>query len=107
LVAAAELSRIAVAEGDSMDDRIAVLYQRVLSRQPTPQEAKIVAQRWRTTIEHYRQQPDQAGQLLETGNLETGNLEIASIDARQRGELAAGMVTASMLLNLDEAITRE
>ncbi len=102
LVAAAELSRIAVSQTDSIDDRISHLYQRVLSRKPTRQEVKIVAERWRTTLKHYRQHAEQADQLLENGNV-----DIASIDAAQRGELAAGMVTASMLLNLDEAITRE
>ncbi len=102
LVAAAELSRIAVSQTDSIDQRISDLYQRVLSRKPTPQESKIVAERWQNAIKHYRQHREQADQLLETGNL-----NVASMDADLRPELAAGMVTASLLLNLDEAITRE
>lgn len=102
LVAAAELSRLVVSATDSIDERISDLYHRVLSRKPTPQEGGIVAERWQTTIKHYRQHHEQADQLLETGNL-----DVASMDARLRSELAAGMVTASMLLNLDEAITRE
>jgi hypothetical protein len=102
LVASAKLGSMAVSESGSTDQRIKWLYGRVLSRQPTSKESNVVAQRWHDAVEHYRAQPDQARQLLETGS--SG---VASTDVAQRPELAAAMVVASMLLNLDEAITRE
>lgn len=102
LVAAAELGRSAVLEADSIEQRIMNLYQQILSRDPTQREAEIVARRWQTALEHYRQHPEQADQLLETGLLN----DVTSA-ADLRPQLAAGMVAASMLLNLDEAITRE
>ena len=102
LVASAELGSMAVSVADSTDERIKWLYSRVLSRQPTSRESKIVAQRWHDAVEYYLAEPEQANQLLETESS-----VVASIDVTQRPQLAAAMVAASMLLNLDEAITRE
>lgn len=102
LVASAQLSRDTMAETDSIASRIDEMYFRVLSRRPTSKERQIVASRFETISNHYLDSPGQAKELLTSGNV-----DVEQADAESLASLAAGMVTASMLLNLDEAITRE
>lgn len=73
----AELSPIAV-------------FERVLARRPDAAEQAILDREYRRALTHYRAQPVEA-RTLSGGNAET----------------AARMVVASMILNLDEAITHE
>ena len=51
-------------------------------------------------LEHYRQHPDEAQKLLKVG-------ESPADPAVNKADLAAWTTVASMILNLDETITKE
>ena len=82
------------------EERVSFLTQRILSRAPVAQEATILQRKWKTTHDYYREHPDEAARLLDIG-------QIPRKPTQQDAELAAWMITASLIYNLDEAITHE
>lgn len=100
LVAAAALAQLALKPSRTMEERIELLYRRVLSRRPTEKEVEIVSRSWKSSLDYYQGQPDQARLLWQRPG-------VAETEAVDTVELAAALTVASMLLNLDEAITRE
>ncbi len=68
-----------------------VIFARVLSRQPDATEAAVLNREFRQALTHYRQRPQDA----------------AKFAGAAKPELAATMFVASLILNLDEAITHE
>ena len=77
-----------------------MLFRRILSRDPDPKEKSVLRDRFDTMLRYYSSQDDDALRLLNFGQFE------------QRGGkdpdlLAAYMVIASMIYNLDEAMTHE
>ena len=80
--------------------RIQSLFRRVLSREAGDQEAALLGRTLKKAREHYRAQPAAAAQFLRVGQ------RTHATDG-DRSELAAWTVVASVVLNLDEAITRE
>ena len=82
-------------DGDTLD----ALYQRVLGRDATDGEREEVLGLLATQREAYRKDPTAANRLLGVG-------ESAVQSQVDPGELAAWSVVASVLLNLDETITR-
>jgi hypothetical protein len=100
LEASQRLAELAVEEGESDTGRIEFLFRRILSRDPSGRETEILRQRIAQTLEEYRQHPNEASQLLDGGQLPRTATE-------RDPELAAWMVVASMIHNLDEAITHE
>lgn len=71
-----------------------------LGRSLTPDETKIFEREYKQTLAHYQKHPDEAQQLTTIGQ------QLAA-EAKVAPETAAWMVVASMMLNLDEAMTRE
>jgi hypothetical protein len=100
-VEAARVLAQQVLVGDSRDpERLTQIFQRVLGRRPRPAESQILLeglQRHRAT---YASQTELAAQWIRTG-------EHPAPSRLNPVELAAWTVTASTVLNLDEALTKE
>jgi len=90
--AARDLARRSIDEGGkSIEQRIEFLFRRATSRKPDPAERKILVDRYRNLLEKFRQNPTATRDLVQDND----------------PELAAWTVIASIVLNLDEVITRE
>jgi hypothetical protein len=86
--------------GPTANDRLAYGHRLVLARDPRPAELAILHGGLQTYLERYRSQPQAAAALLSLGESKVGSRDNAS-------ELAAYTAVASLLFNLDEAITKE
>ncbi len=85
--------------GQSLEDRIRYGFRLALGRPPDPEEAQEMEQAWREEFEHYRERREQANLLIHVGASEPPvEVDISS--------LAAWTVIGSILLNLDETITK-
>lgn len=73
----------------SPNDRLQLLYQAVLTRQATPRELSVIQRELDRALTHYRDHPADAAKLKSTP------------------ELAAHTLIASLVLNLDQAMTHE
>jgi hypothetical protein len=71
------------------EERLTKLYEAILSRQPTAKERAVLLRELERALNHYRQHPEDARKLQTTP------------------ELAAHTLLATLVLNLDEAITHE
>ncbi len=101
LEASAELARLAMTECEGVDERLGFIVSRILSRPPGPDEMDILLREYDRAARYYTQTPDDAVALLDgLGN--TGSSSVSSVPER-----AAFTVVASMVYNLDEAISRE
>jgi hypothetical protein len=91
---------IAAAPNDT-SKRIELLFLRVLSRQPTSDEAdRVVMPQYQQTRKYYDQHPDEAVTFATVGQL-------VAPHANGAADVAATMLLANLLLNLDEGITHE
>ena len=79
-------------------ERLASLHLRVLGRAPAEQEAAVLRRAYEGALARYTAGQDEAARFVAVGQRPA---------PRQLPELAASMVVASMLLNLDEAMTHE
>jgi hypothetical protein len=86
--------------GATASDRIAHGFRRVLGRAPDKADLAVLTAGLDKRLAKYRTDPDAAKSLLSQGESKPD----AKLDPT---ELAAYTVTANILLNLDEAITRE
>ena len=86
--------------GTAMPDRIAWGFRTVTGRKPAAEELAVLTARCDARLARFRQNPDTARQLITLG----ASPPDATLDP---AELAACTVTANVLLNLDEAVTRE
>jgi hypothetical protein len=99
--AARRLAESALADGGaSPEERLAFAFRRATARVPRPAELKVLV----NGLEHYRRtfhgDPDAAKRLIRLGD--------SPVDERfDPAELAAYTATASVILNLDETITKE
>lgn len=75
-------------------------YQLVLGRSPNPFEEKLLSAAYANFAKGYAENPSEATKLLDQG-------EAPILRKIKRGELAAWTMVASLILNLDEAITRQ
>ncbi len=99
--AARVLAQRMLTEGGSTPEaRLAYAYRRTLGRLPTPTETKILLAGLQMRLTKYRAEPDAALKLVSTGD----SPRDPKLDT---AELAAYTLTASILLNLDETITKE
>lgn len=98
--ARAMAARVMRIEGKSLGQRITHAFRLATARVPDPQERDLLMLRWRHVKELFLQDPDQARALLSTGELPLDpSLELS--------EQAAYTVVCSLIMNLDEALTRE
>ena len=86
--------------GTSPQSRINYGFQTVLGRMATPSEQKILQAGLQKRLAHYQASPKSAAALLSVG-------DAPRPENANSAELAAYTMTASVLLNLDEAITKE
>lgn len=82
------------------ESRLQYLYHRVLSRSATPQEISILQRELDRALKHYQNQPDEAALYL-------SSLPMQPSATLNTVDLAAHTLVASLVLNLDEAITHE
>jgi hypothetical protein len=83
-----------------LPDRLARAFRVVLSRPPRSEELAVLEQAWTSQRERFQRDPHAARQLLSQGE----SPRTSSID---EAELAADTAIMGLLLNLDEAITKE
>jgi len=91
--------RILLEGGQGTNDRLAWAFRMATSRKPASDEVKVLKQVLTQQLEEYRKNTDAATKLLGVGSFKANE----SID---RAELAAWTTVASMVLNLDEAVTK-
>ncbi len=102
LEAARTLSDAAiVASPKELPKRFEFLMMRVLSRMPTADEAaRVLLRQYAVAKDYYDEHPDEAEALTTVGQLASPNEEVVA-------DVAATMLLANLLLNLDEGITHE
>lgn len=91
--------RMLLEGGDSVESRLRFGFRLVTGRTPRTAELRVLADALREHRRGYTQSPESAEQLLKVGSFQPK----AGVD---RGELAAWTTIASMLLNLDETVTK-
>ncbi|MSU34270.1 MAG: DUF1553 domain-containing protein [Pedosphaera sp.] len=92
--------RMIAVGGPTPADRIAWAFRRVTARKPDTEEIKTLSAGLTKRLTLYRQSPDAAKKLIAVGAIQSG----PEFDP---AELAAYTLTANVLLNLDETVTRE
>jgi hypothetical protein len=98
--AARAVAAAALADAPDECTRLAQIVRRVLYRPPTAPEAAVLTREHHRALSHYRTHHADAARWLQPGQFRASpNLDPA--------ELAALTVVANLVLNLDEAITRE
>jgi hypothetical protein len=99
--AARRLAERMMLDGGSQPvDRLEWGFRWVTARKPTPSEAAVLQTIYEKQLAHYQQDPAAAEKLLTVGPMPRNAALPAS-------EHAAYTLTANLLLNLDEAITKE
>jgi hypothetical protein len=86
--------------GQTPKERIDYAFQMVTARIPTDKESQQLLGNWQRWNEAYRARPDNATKLLDVG-------ESARDQEINPAEHAAFTLVCSLLLNLDEALTKE
>ena len=86
--------------GASVDERIRFGFQLVTSRQPVENELQVLRKGLDADLMHFTAEPSAAEQLVRVGDSSVAS-DVKPI------ELAAYLLTANVLLNLDEFVTRE
>jgi hypothetical protein len=86
--------------GTDAPSRIAYAYRRVLGREPSAAECAVLSEGLAARMEKLRDQPEQAKKIVSHGEFPRA----ADVNAT---ELAAYTLTASVILNLDETVTKE
>ena len=87
-------------EEKTAEARLTLAFRRVLSRGPTEAEAGILLRAFKKHLEGFRQNPEAARKLLSIGEAKAD----ATLDV---AELAAYASVCRLIVNLDEAVTRE
>ncbi len=99
LEAARVLAQKTAIEGGNDDDLIESIFSQVLIRKPDESEKDIISSYYQQNLQYFTSQPEQASQLVRTGEY--------SIEPTDTTRTAALMMTAQVLYNLDETITKE
>jgi len=82
------------------DGRLSQAYRLVLSRPPTDLEQRKLINSWEKYLQHFKAEPKAAASLIRQGD--------SKLDpALSEPELASWTVICSLILNLDEAVTKE
>ena len=91
--------RIMLEGGASTEDRITFAFRTVLSRQPKPQEISVLKNIYTQQLDRFRQNEAAAIKLLKVGE-SPRNEQLNTV------ELATWATLSSILLNLDETVTK-
>jgi hypothetical protein len=92
--------RMILEGGSSPESRIRFAFRRAVSRDPSDEELRPLVRGLQDRLRKYRAQPDLARKLISIGESKPD----AKLDA---AELAAHTLAASVILNLDETVTKE
>ena len=92
--------RMMIEGGPTPETRIEYGFRLVTGRAITPAERKVLLEGFNGDLAHYRKDKDAARKLIVSGNTKPN----AKLSAE---ELAAFSLTANVLLNLDEVVTKE
>ena len=98
--AARALGEQAMAAGDTPDARLTYAFRCATSRAPTADELKVLRAGFDRRLAAFRKTPEAAKKLLAVGTHKSDT----KLDA---AELAAYTMAASVILNLDETVTKE
>ena len=85
--------------GFSAGERIDYAVRITLARPPKPEEAKLLADALTKFVQRYQDQPAAAEELIRVGQAKPST-------TAQPTELAAYTLLSNLILNLDEAVTR-
>jgi Protein of unknown function (DUF1553) len=92
--------RTIAAAGSNPDNRIRYAFRLATDREPEPREIKVLHQEFVDELKHYKEDQEDAAKLLTVGE--------SPVPAKtNKPELAAWTTVASIILNLDETITKE
>ncbi len=99
--AARVLAQRIMAEGNAApQDRISRIFSTVTGRQPSPAEARILVDAFNYQLDTFQSKPDAAPKFASQGEFPRDQ----KLDVRQ---LAAYTALASLVMNLDETLTKE
>jgi hypothetical protein len=98
--AARGLAQRVMTAGGRPEDRLALAFRLATSRRPRPQELQILVSGWQAHRERFVRSPAAADKLTLIG-------ELKRPDDLDLSDLAAYTTVAMMIMNLDEAITKE
>jgi hypothetical protein len=85
--------------GSSAEERLAYAFRRATARKPSPAEIQVLSRGLDRYLRHYRAEPKAAEQIIRHGQ--------SPASGQNRVELAAYTSIASIILNLDETISKE
>ena len=88
------------AAGADTDDRLSNIFRMAAARHPTAAEKEVLSSGFEYHLGRFRDDPEAATALI-------GSARPATLSRISRPELAAYSMMASLILNLDETITRE
>jgi hypothetical protein len=91
--------RIMQEGGASIDDKLQFAFRTVLSRAAKPQELSVLKNIYAQQLDRFRQNPAEAPKLLTVG-------ESPRDEKLEVNELATWAMISSVLLNLDETVTK-
>ena len=92
--------RVMTSGAATPDERVTLAFRLVLSRSPRDDERQILVRAWEAQRDRFRAVAGAADKLLAVGDAQRD----PALDA---DELAAYAVVANLILNLDEAVTKE
>ncbi|HBJ38031.1 MAG TPA: hypothetical protein DDZ51_25395, partial [Planctomycetaceae bacterium] len=90
---------------NDVDSRLADIFKRILSRDPQTVELDAMRETYTQSYDYYVTAPADARAFLTIGQSQPDGNEL--MEDKKAAETAAMMVVASMVMNLDEAITHE
>jgi hypothetical protein len=92
--------RVMTEGGETPEQRIAYAFRLATAREPKPRELAVLADGFREHLSHYQGDRDAALELVSTG-------EFPRNDKLDVPEIAAYTAVTSLILNLDEVVTKE
>jgi hypothetical protein len=91
--------RAFAAGGDALDDRLEHLFRLATLRAPDADELELLREDYQGHLEEFTQNPAEAAKLIQVG-------EVKPTDAMRAVELAAWTMTANLVLNMDEVVSK-
>ena len=98
--AARHLAELAVAESDDTEDQIKFVFRSATLRQPNDKELGVLTKSYKKYRSKFATDPEAAKKLIDVGQSKPTNESTTS-------QLASITLIASVILNLDETITKE
>ncbi|MFP6586782.1 MAG: PSD1 and planctomycete cytochrome C domain-containing protein [Pirellulaceae bacterium] len=111
MTSARNLAKNAMAQQSEVSQQLEYLFEAVLCRRPDRNELTVLAREYDAAMKHYGQGEvgkKQAVELLRFGQPEQYNDEqVIQVPSEDSAKLASLLIVASLIYNLDEAVTHE